>query len=79
MTGIYLPVGMLPAAMQTVVKLFPVSHAALLMRRVMMEAPMETVFAGVGGGAPALRRRRWRPFRSRPRLHISLADHLQMI
>ena len=46
LTGIYLPVGMLPAAMQTVVKVFPVSHAALLLRRIMMEAPMEKVFAG---------------------------------
>lgn len=46
LTGIYMPVGVLPEAMQAVVKVFPVSHAALLLRRIMMEAPMETVFAG---------------------------------
>ncbi len=46
LTGIYMPVGVLPEAMQAVVKVFPVSHAALLLRRIMMEAPMGTVFAG---------------------------------
>ncbi|HNW87881.1 MAG TPA: ABC transporter permease [Candidatus Limiplasma sp.] len=49
LTGIYLPVGMLPDAMQLVVKIFPVSHAALLMRNVMMRASLEQVF----GNAPA--------------------------
>lgn len=51
LTGIYMPVGILPAAMQTVVKLFPVSHAALLLRRIMMQAPMEKVFAGAPDAA----------------------------
>lgn len=46
LTGIYLPVGMLPTSVQFVVKVFPVSHAAVLLRQVMMEAPMQTVFAG---------------------------------
>ena len=49
LTGIYLPVGMLPDAMQLVVKVFPVSHAALLMRNVMMRASLQQVF----GNAPA--------------------------
>lgn len=48
LTGIYLPIGMLPAAVQTVIKVFPVSHAALLMRQTMMAVPMQQVF----GGAP---------------------------
>lgn len=47
LTGIYLPVGELPDSIQTVIKLFPPSHAALLFRRVMMEAPLEAAFLGV--------------------------------
>jgi multidrug/hemolysin transport system permease protein len=46
LTGIYLPIGMLPAPVQFFVKIFPVSHAALLIRRVMTEAPMQAVFKG---------------------------------
>ena len=46
LTGIYLPIGMLPDAVQMVIKVFPVSHAALLLRQVMMAGPMEKVFAG---------------------------------
>lgn len=46
LTGIYLPIGILPDAVQFVIKIFPVSHAALLMRQVMMAVPMEKVFAG---------------------------------
>ena len=46
LTGIYLPIGMLPDGVQTVIKVFPLSHAALLLRRVMMDAPMQQVFAG---------------------------------
>jgi len=45
LTGIYLPIGMLPDAVQFVIKVFPLSHAALLMRQVMMEAPMQQVFS----------------------------------
>jgi multidrug/hemolysin transport system permease protein len=51
LTGIYMPVGVLPEAMQAVVKVFPVSHAALLLRRIMMEAPMKAVFAGAPDAA----------------------------
>lgn len=51
LTGIYMPVGVLPEAMQAVVKVFPVSHAALLLRRIIMEAPMKTVFAGAPDAA----------------------------
>ncbi|HWR24313.1 MAG TPA: ABC transporter permease [Feifaniaceae bacterium] len=46
LTGIYMPIGMLPEGIQFIIKIFPVSHAALLLRQVMMEAPMQTVFAG---------------------------------
>ncbi|HWS30047.1 MAG TPA: ABC transporter permease [Clostridia bacterium] len=46
LTGIYIPIGELPEAVQSVVKVLPVSHTAGLMRQVMMEKPLETVFAG---------------------------------
>ncbi len=47
LTGIYLPIGQLPEGVQWVIKCFPPSHAAALLRQVMMEAPMEATFAGV--------------------------------
>lgn len=46
LTGIYVPMGNLPEAVQWVIKLFPVSHAGVLMRSVMLERPMEVSFAG---------------------------------
>ncbi len=36
LTGVYLPIGNLPLGMQNVVKAFPPSHAAVLLRQVMM-------------------------------------------
>lgn len=36
LTGIYVPMGSLPEFAQMVIKIFPVSHAALLMRQLMM-------------------------------------------
>jgi len=47
LTGVYLPVGNMPEAMQWVITLFPVSHASALMRQLMLEAPMDESFAGV--------------------------------
>lgn len=46
-TGIYLPVGTLPEAVQLVVKIFPVSHAAALFRQVLMKNQMEKAFEHV--------------------------------
>ncbi len=46
LTGIYLPIGNLPEAVQWVVKLFPPSHSAALFRQVMMQEPMTSSFAG---------------------------------
>jgi multidrug/hemolysin transport system permease protein len=46
LTGVYIPVGELPEAVQYVIKFFPVSHASLLFRQVMMEVPLQTAFAG---------------------------------
>ena len=45
LTGIYIPIGSLPSAVQTAIKIFPISHAALLFRQIMMEAPMSKAFA----------------------------------
>lgn len=44
-TGVYIPVGSLPDAVQFIVKIFPVSHAAALFRQVMMEEPLSVTFA----------------------------------
>lgn len=48
-TGIYLPMDMLPDAVKWVVKLFPPSHASALMRQIMMKDSMAACF----NGAPA--------------------------
>ncbi len=47
LTGVYLPIGTFPAAVQMVIKLFPVSHAASLFRVLLMDAPLKTAFAGL--------------------------------
>ncbi|MGN1400985.1 MAG: ABC transporter permease [Bacillus sp. (in: firmicutes)] len=49
LTGIYIPIGNLPDAVQLVVKIFPVTHAGVLFRQVFMAEPLQTSF----GNAPA--------------------------
>lgn len=49
LTGIYIPVGTLPEGLQTVVKCFPISHGAALMRQVMMKEPMDAGLPKVSG------------------------------
>lgn len=44
LTGIYIPIGNLPAAVQVVIKAFPVSHAGVLFRQIMMEVPLREAF-----------------------------------
>jgi len=44
LTGIYIPIGSLPSAVQTAIKIFPISHAAALFRQIMMEVPMSKAF-----------------------------------
>lgn len=46
-TGIYLPIGVLPEAVQVIVKVFPPSHAAVLLRQAMMEDVMNASFTNV--------------------------------
>ncbi len=47
LTGIYLPIGALPPWVQMIIKVFPVSHGASLLRQVLMEKPMENSFDGI--------------------------------
>lgn len=51
LTGIYLPIGQLPQVVQWVVKVFPVSHAAVLFRQILMADPMAATFAGAPAAA----------------------------
>jgi len=45
--GIYMPIGMYPSLVQWIIKCFPISHGAMLLRQIMMEGAMEHAFAGV--------------------------------
>ena len=42
LAGVYIPIGNLPSALQTFIKVFPPSQAAMLIRQVMME-PAEAI------------------------------------
>lgn len=44
-TGIYLPIGMFPGFFQSIIKVFPVSHACVLFRQIMMENVLERSFS----------------------------------
>lgn len=44
--GIYIPIGVLGANVQTVMNVLPVAHAVTLMRRLFMEGAVQEVFAG---------------------------------
>jgi len=46
LTGIYIPIGSLPEAVQYVIKVFPISHAGALFRQIMMSVPMAEAFKG---------------------------------
>lgn len=50
LTGIYLPIGMLPDAVQWIIKIFPVSHAAALIRQVMVTDLLKDVPAEIADG-----------------------------
>jgi ABC-2 type transporter. len=47
LTGIYLPIGSLSKSVQWLIKLFPVSHGAALMRQILMETPIQSSFVDV--------------------------------
>lgn len=42
--AVYVPMGVLPKAIQTAIQLFPVSHVAVLLRQLLMEDSLLTVF-----------------------------------
>jgi multidrug/hemolysin transport system permease protein len=46
LTGVYVPVGVLPDIIQKVVVIVPFSHSAALLRQIFCEQPMAKVFAG---------------------------------
>jgi multidrug/hemolysin transport system permease protein len=46
LAGIYMPVGNFPVAVQAVIKVIPLSHAASLFRRIIMGDLADTVFYG---------------------------------
>ena len=46
-TGIYLPISMLPDSVQIVVKLFPTSHGISILRQIFMKKQMDISFADV--------------------------------
>ena len=50
MTGIFIPIGVLPDAVQNAVRAFPLTHAASLFRKVLVDAPMSDMFADAPTG-----------------------------
>lgn len=46
-TGIYLPISMLPESVQNVVKLFPTSHGISILRQIFMQRQMEVSFSNI--------------------------------
>ncbi|MBF2671689.1 ABC transporter permease [Listeria seeligeri] len=50
--GIYLPIGSLPAAVQTIMKWFPFTYGASSIREIMTKEPLQQVF---GGNSEALK------------------------
>jgi len=44
--GIYVPIGAMPAAVQWVIKCFPMSHAASMFRQVLADGDLSELFAG---------------------------------
>lgn len=47
LTGIYLPMGSLPESVQKLIKCFPVSHSAVLLRQILMEPYVSRNFSGL--------------------------------
>ncbi len=45
LTGIYMPIGILPEAVKTVVKIFPPSHSAVLFRQLLMTDAIDDAFS----------------------------------
>lgn len=50
LAGVYVPIGQFSDNIQMLIKLFPLTYAAALMRTVMMEQPMAVTFKGAPAG-----------------------------
>lgn len=46
LTGTLIPIGELSSVFQIIVKLFPFTHSASMFRKILMDRPIKTVFAG---------------------------------
>jgi multidrug/hemolysin transport system permease protein len=46
LTGVYMPVGLFPDVVRTIIGVFPISHASSLLRQIFMEDAIITTFAG---------------------------------
>lgn len=46
LTGTLIPIGELSSVFQIVVKIFPFTHSASMFRKILMDGPIKTVFAG---------------------------------
>jgi len=46
LTGIYIPISALPESVRLVIKIFPVSHSAVLFRQIFMRVPISLSFEG---------------------------------
>ena len=44
--GIYIPIGTMPGAVQWVIRLFPMSHAAAMFRQILADGPLAALFEG---------------------------------
>ncbi|WP_018963189.1 ABC transporter permease [Coprothermobacter platensis] len=69
LTGIYVPIGQLNASMQWLIKVFPLSHAAALLRQLMMDSPMRYGFASFPQSATD-------KFKAIMGVNLSLGGHL---
>lgn len=49
LTGIYIPMGNLPEGVKTIIKAFPVSHAVVLLRQILMEPLIDEKLNGLEG------------------------------
>jgi len=50
LAGIYIPIGSFPDYLQFIVKLFPISHSAALLRQVLMESYLIEAFTNAPAG-----------------------------
>ena len=55
LAGLYIPIGVLPSYLQAVLKLVPVSHAAMLLRQVFMQPVIDKYMAAMPEAAEAVK------------------------